>query len=139
MQSSDFSPISTITAEAFGVDACSEDDLRQWAKHEASVFRIAAIAECPIGYSACFKFKPSYAIGLIAVAADQRRKGIGMMLMKDSLHTARQLGYAVVSLYVNDSNESAIRMYKKLDFKQIGVSEKYYQDGADALIMERCL
>jgi [ribosomal protein S18]-alanine N-acetyltransferase len=139
LQPSDFTPISVLEVEAFGVDAWAEEDFRSTAKRKTSVFRIATKEGRIIGYSMCFRWKRRYHVGGVAVATDQRGQGIGARMMRNSLRTARRLGYAVVSLEVKDSNEPAIRMYKKLGFKQTGARKKYYHDGGDALIMKRYL
>jgi [ribosomal protein S18]-alanine N-acetyltransferase len=136
---SDFTPISTLEAEAFGVDSWDEDDFRLTAKRKTSVLRVAAQKERLIGYSMCFRWSRRYHIGSVAVAADQQGKGIGLRLMRDSLRTARQLGYEVVSLEVKTTNEPAICMYKKLGFKQTGERKNYYYDGGNALVMKRYL
>jgi [ribosomal protein S18]-alanine N-acetyltransferase len=44
-----------------------------------------------------------------------------------------------VRLSVRVSNESAIRLYLKLGYNKFGYWPSYYQDGEDALVMQKPL
>ena len=53
----------------------------------------------------------------IFVEENQRRQGIGMMLMKRAEHYCRERGYTRIALMVATNNQPAINLYTKLDFK----------------------
>ncbi len=75
-------------------------------------------------------------IATIGVLPEYRRRGIGMMLLKaceERLHTPS------VRLCVRPSNLGAIQLYKTAGYQQAGIWEKYYQDGENALVMEKAL
>lgn len=44
-----------------------------------------------------------------------------------------------IILEVRKSNFSAINLYLKFGFSELGIREKYYSDGEDALVMKRKL
>jgi len=44
-----------------------------------------------------------------------------------------------VRLSVRKTNEEAISLYGGLGYQQVGRWEKYYQDGEDALILEKVM
>lgn len=74
----------------------------------------------------------------IAVAAGQQRKGLGRLMLRGILHTARQKNTRRVFLEVRPSNIAAIALYRSLGFAEIGVRRGYYQNdhgNEDALMM----
>ena len=75
----------------------------------------------------------------IAVMPRMRRAGIGSMLMSGALQELKRLRQDVniVTLEVRESNISAIGLYEKFGFKEIGRRKGYYKKPLeDALIME---
>ena len=45
--------------------------------------------------------------------------------------------YSSIFLEVRKSNFPAINLYLKFGFSELGIREKYYNDGEDAIIMKR--
>ena len=45
--------------------------------------------------------------------------------------------YNSIILEVRKSNFPAINLYLKFGFSELGIREKYYNDGEDAIIMKR--
>ena len=75
-------------------------------------------------------------IATIGVLPEYRGKGIGTALLQAceaGIHLPR------VRLNVRVSNDPAIRLYKGLSYYQVGLWPRYYQDGEDALILEKQL
>lgn len=58
----------------------------------------------------------------IAVTKEVRGNGIGTLLMKKIIHQAMYEGYKSISLSVDPENSNAVHIYKKLGFKDYGVS-----------------
>lgn len=76
----------------------------------------------------------------IAVDLAFRGQGIGQMLLDKVLLEAANRGAVRMLLEVRRSNHSAIRLYTKNCFKEIGERKGYYQNPVeDALIMDRGL
>jgi ribosomal-protein-alanine N-acetyltransferase len=72
----------------------------------------------------------------VAVAEEERRRGIGRALMLEAQARGRQLGAAVATLEVRRSNEPAIELYRSLGYRQVGIRPNYYVDeGEDAVVM----
>lgn len=71
----------------------------------------------------------------IAVQPGCRRRGIGQVLLCQTLAHARQAGSRRASLEVRRSNRAAIGVYQKSGFETVGVRHKYYADGEDGLLM----
>lgn len=75
-------------------------------------------------------------ITTVGVHPDHRGQGIGTQLIR-----ACEEGMAMprVRLSVRRSNTDAVKLYTELGYHQVGIWEKYYFDGEDALILEKTL
>ena len=76
----------------------------------------------------------------IAVAAGQQRKGLGRLVLREFLHTARQKNTRRVFLEVRPSNVAAIALYRSVGFAEIGIRRGYYQrdQGKEDALMMAC-
>jgi ribosomal protein S18 acetylase RimI-like enzyme len=73
-------------------------------------------------------------IATVAVLPEHRRRGIGNALLQAC---EAQMDVPDVRLSVRASNNDAIRLYRVAGYQHVGVWPDYYQDGEDALIMEK--
>lgn len=74
----------------------------------------------------------------IVVKKSMRGKGIGTLLLKNIIAFCNSLNISVISLEVNNSNFSALALYKKFGFEIAGVRKNYYK-GNDGIIMTKKL
>ena len=75
-------------------------------------------------------------IATIATHPDFRRQGIGELLMKRALLSARTEGAARAFLEVRAGNVGALALYKKYGFIVAGIRLRYYKDNnEDAILM----
>jgi [ribosomal protein S18]-alanine N-acetyltransferase len=72
----------------------------------------------------------------VAVDPDLRGCGVGRMLVQRVLDDCSDAGASFVSLEVRESNLSAISLYRKMGFVEVGKRKRYYENGEDALMME---
>lgn len=72
----------------------------------------------------------------VAVDPDIRGAGVGRLLVEKVLEECRCNGASFVSLEVRESNFSAIGLYRKMGFAEMGRRKRYYENGEDALMME---
>ncbi|OWZ84799.1 ribosomal protein S18-alanine N-acetyltransferase [Natranaerobius trueperi] len=76
----------------------------------------------------------------IAVDPNYRGIGVGRVVLISLLTHAKERGATRATLEVRKSNESAIRLYQKLGFEQLGIRPNYYQDNnEDAIIMYKII
>ena len=76
----------------------------------------------------------------IAVAPAQRGQGMATWFLNHCFVMAAQQGAGSVYLEVRRSNIAAIKLYKKLGFREIGRRPNYYPDSnEDALVMMKDL
>ena len=73
-------------------------------------------------------------VATVGVLPEHRGRGIGAMLL---LASERQAGMPYMRLNVRVSNRSAIGLYRSLGYIDSGLWPDYYQDGEDALVMEK--
>ena len=76
----------------------------------------------------------------VCVREEFRNLGFGRRLLEQLLERAVASGVAEAFLEVRPSNLSAIRLYQRLGFEQIGIRRGYYQapDGReDAIVLKR--
>ena len=67
----------------------------------------------------------------IAVAKAEWGKGIGSSLMNVIIEYARKNGIEIISLEVRADNTRAIHLYKKFDFKSIGIMPAFFKIGSE--------
>ena len=75
----------------------------------------------------------------IAVDIPFRGRGYGEKLLGEMVKKAEELHAERVLLEVRESNEVAISLYEKFGFEKYGVRKRYYEDGEDAVLMEKKL
>jgi ribosomal-protein-alanine N-acetyltransferase len=77
-------------------------------------------------------------ITLLAVHPEYQNQGLGKLLFYGLLYLAHQQGLERATLEVRVSNQTALSLYKKFGFQEVGKRRRYYQDtGEDALILWR--
>jgi [ribosomal protein S18]-alanine N-acetyltransferase len=73
----------------------------------------------------------------IAVAASERRRGLGSRLVEEFLRRIRSHGAREVFLEVRESNRAALSLYKKWSFIEVGRRKSYYHSPEeDALLLK---
>lgn len=78
----------------------------------------------------------------LCVAVNQRRAGYGSKLLRAIIDRAAQAGAERMHLEVRPSNESALALYARHGFEQIGVRRHYYRactGSEDAVLLARVL
>jgi len=97
-------------------------------------FFVAEFKDDVIGYIMADIREGQGLIISVAVAPDQRRKGIGRKLMEkviDNMNTD------TVKLTLRTHNINAFRFYNRLGFHVKGFIRDYYENGDDAIVMEK--
>jgi ribosomal-protein-alanine N-acetyltransferase len=90
------------------------------------------------GYLIVSRYVDAWHVMNVAVAADQRRRGIASMLLEQLFVLTSEDGRRGYTLEVRVSNAGAIDLYERLGFERRGIRRGYYTDNReDALIMWR--
>lgn len=74
----------------------------------------------------------------VAVSPQYRKLGVATTLINSLCDALKNKGVKKLSLEVRQSNESAIALYQKLEFVQVGQRKNYYRNPKeDALILQK--
>ena len=74
----------------------------------------------------------------VVVRKDFRNQGIGTLLLENIINLCKELKLNFLTLEVNEENFSAIHLYKKFGFEEVGIRKNYYED-KNGLIMKKKL
>lgn len=78
-------------------------------------------------------------IANIAVNPQYREQGYGSYLMDFCMNKVMRAKCSNISLECRVSNTSAIRLYKKFGFENVGIRKNYYANGENAYLMVKKL
>ena len=89
-----------------------------------------------VGYAGIWIILDEGHITNVAVHPEHRRKGIAKAIISEIIARSEEAGANLFALEVRTSNEAAILLYEKFDFKKVGIRKGYYENnGEDAIIM----
>jgi ribosomal-protein-alanine acetyltransferase len=135
----DLAALVDLENAAFAVERMSA---RQWRRHleslSAEIF--VAIRERRVIGACVLFFRRANSVARlysIAVAADERGRGIGETLLVAAEQAARRRGSRVLRLEVRSENTAAQRLYERHGYRRFGMRSAYYEDGQDALRYEK--
>ncbi len=75
----------------------------------------------------------------IAIHPKKRNQGFATSLLEFLEFKCYEKGFTKMTLEVRVDNKEAIEIYRKLGFVDVGKKRDFYEDGADAFIMEKNL
>ena len=71
----------------------------------------------------------------IVTKKEERHQGIGKLLLNEIIKISKENNIYLINLEVNAKNTIAINLYKKYNFKVVGLRKKYYNGQDDAILM----
>ncbi len=104
-------------------------------KPDKRVYLSAKIDDKLVGYAGLMLVDGEAHITTMAVDVPYRGRRIGSLLALRIIEIAILKRVHWLTLEVRESNDAAQQLYKKFGFKQIGIRQKYYADGENAVIM----
>lgn len=110
--------------------------LKSELKSDLSKYIVAKENEKIVGFAGVIILPDDVEITNIVTKKTERKKGIGKLLLDKLIEMAFALKKDI-SLEVNEKNEAAINLYKKAEFKEIGIRKKYYNGCENAIIMTK--
>ncbi len=116
----------------------SYQSLEEELSNDTAYFFTALDGEKVIGYIGLYIVCESCFVSNIAVFPEYRRKGVATALIERACECAKEHGTDFISLEVRPSNVSALALYEKLGFEEMGLRKNYYRNPTeDALIMTK--
>lgn len=137
MTHEDLNQISDILTSDFD-EFWSYDTLNNELDSTNSTYLIAKLNEKIVGFAGIKFLIDTTDIMNIVVKKNCRNQGIGSLLLKNLIELSNKQNISSITLEVMEENYSAIHLYKKLDFKIIGIRKNYYKN-KNALIMTKNL
>ena len=135
LKEKDVSALSALEKASFS-KPWSEESLRELlGSDRAAVLGVFEEGEL-LGYSVLEWVLDEGSLTNIAVAPQMRRRGYASKLMEETVSLAKEKNMSFIFLEVRVSNESAVSLYKKYGFEDVGVRKNYYSAPTeDALLM----
>ncbi len=89
-----------------------------------------------VGFAVASLLPPQAELEMIAVAAEEQRRGVARRLFAELVNKIRVAHVTEIILEVRASNDPAIGLYNSLGFRHIGCRPAYYADPVeDAVLM----
>ena len=119
-------------------DPWSENSVASELNNPLSLWLVAVDGERVAGYVGSQTVMEESDMMNVAVHPDYRKQGIATALIVGLVEELRKRGSRCLTLEVRASNETAISVYRKLDFQEVGRRKNYYRNPReDALIMRK--
>ena len=119
-------------------DPWSENSVASELNNPLSLWLVAVEGEKVAGYVGSQSVMGESDMMNVAVHPDFRRQGIGERLILELIDQLENRGNHSLTLEVRASNVSAIALYRKLGFEQVGLRKNYYRNPKeDALILRK--
>ncbi|HBK91413.1 MAG TPA: GNAT family N-acetyltransferase [Parvularcula sp.] len=140
-RSGDLTAIEAIESRSFSADRFSRTTLKRLIAGRTASVVVAVASAAAAGYAAILFRKGSTVARLYSIAVDPaaRGQGVATALIKAAIRIARRRGADRLRLEVRASNALALSLYDRSGFTFLGRSPGYYQDGEDAIRLERRL
>jgi ribosomal-protein-alanine N-acetyltransferase len=107
-------------------------------KREAARYFVGEVDGQVAGYMGYWEAPQEAHIINLAIAPQFRQKGLGFQMMEYCLRFANQKGARLATLEVRESNEAALKLYEKMNFRTVAIRKKYYSDNQEnAVVMIR--
>ena len=101
-----------------------DKELKFWTKHPGNCFLVACLSSDPDKVVGCVAYKSvgsnTVQVNRMSVARDFRGLGVGRKLMETVLERAKQGGFSRVYLTTGNGHETAMKLYRKIGFIEIG-------------------
>lgn len=88
-----------------------------------------------VGFAGILSILDEIHITNIVTKISKRHNGIASKLLEKLIEISREKNSTLITLEVNESNTNAIKLYKKYDFKKVGLRKNYYGQNKNAIIM----
>ena len=136
MRLEDVDAVTEIERATFARPWSRESFRQEMERNKAARYLVALRDGRIVGYAGAWIILDESHITNIAVAEEERGKGIGRRLTEALMQYISNLGAAYATLEVRVSNERAQHLYKSLGFVSVGKRKRYYEDnGEDAYLM----
>ncbi|MEQ9608176.1 MAG: GNAT family N-acetyltransferase [Kiloniellaceae bacterium] len=137
----DLPALMEIEARAFTHDRISRRNFRHLLSRANAVSLVDTDRQGLCGYVTVLFNRRSPRARLYSLAVDPRcrGRGLGTKLLAAAEKACRAQGCSALCLEVHPRNAKARRLYKQTGYRAIGRYPDFYEDGADAVRLEKSL
>lgn len=137
----DLADLLEIEDAVFTTDRISRRSFRDFLASPRAILRVAEVEGAVEGYHLVLSRRGTAAARLysLAVAPAHQRHGLGAGLLADAEAAAYAADRAVLRLEVGAGNAAAKALYRAAGYREIARLPHYYEDGEDAVRMEKPL
>ncbi|MFG1495895.1 ribosomal protein S18-alanine N-acetyltransferase [Saccharospirillum sp. HFRX-1] len=137
----DLDALIQLERDCFDSDRISPRSMRRFLKRNSPIFRLAEQDGEILGYGLllCHKGTSLARLYSLAVSPRAQGQGLGRQLMTQLEQAAETAERRFIRLEVRTDNAAAIHLYQSQGYKIIGKRAGYYEDGGDALCLEKRL
>jgi ribosomal-protein-alanine N-acetyltransferase len=126
MRSEDLDVVLAIEQASFSTPWSLASFRNLLARADADLW-VAVVEDEVIGYTVVWYAATECELGNLAVAPQQRCRGVGRSLLEWTLRKAKERGAERVFLEVRVSNRVAQDLYRSRGFVQVGLRRRYYR------------
>ena len=139
--SADLDALMELENSVFATDQMSRRSLRHFLRAPTAVVLIAEVGTDLAGTATIlFRLRSAVArLYSIAVAPPMAGRGVASELLASAEHVAHERECTHIRLEVHVTNHRAISRYHKSGYQEFGRRQGYYEDGGDALRLQKSL
>lgn len=131
----DLDPVAALEESCLGADAWSANLVAQGLGGTLPTVRYVVAGDPVVGYAVVSTAGDIAELQRIGVAAAARRTGVATALVEAVVALARRGGADRLLLEVREDNRGALAFYADRGFVEIDRRQRYYADGATAVVM----
>ena len=136
MELKDYEKIKDNLIEEFD-DFWTPSILKSELESSLSRYVVAKEVDNIVGFAGIIILPDDVEITNIVTKKTERKKGIGTLLLEKIIEISKETNKEIISLEVNEKNDSAIKLYTKFGFEKVGLRKRYYNGIDNAIIMSR--
>jgi len=143
MREEDLARVLAINERCFRHPWSADQVRRELATPWSTVLLAASAAAGPeevLGFAVAWDVHDEVHVLNVAVAPEQRRRGVARALLEEIAGRGRARGARLVTLEVRSTNAGAMALYRALGYREVGLRKGYYaEEGEDAVVMDLAL
>jgi len=136
MQIEDLEIVAKIEAESMQTNALIKEDFEKALTNESYKVFVAKFNEEVVGFI-MLQITDELSVMGVAVKKDMRNLGLATKMFNKAIEFGKSLNIKTISLEVSEKNLTASLLYQKLGFSARRIRKNYYQDGSNAIEMEK--
>lgn len=140
-QATDLPALLALEQRSFDHDRMSRRSFARLLAGDTALWRVADSPDGVLGYALVLFRRSSRIARLYSIAIDAgvRGRGLGRTLLQAAERSAADRGADRMRLEVRPDNTAAIALYQAAGYRSIGRYPAFYEDGSDALRLEKAL